>query len=95
MSLNIGSVTVTTTAAKLPISAPGPGSLVLINTGAAAITLGGSGVTAGLVGVGSATIAAGGVVSLPLASGILPGQLFGIAASGSPVLNWFYSTEIT
>lgn len=93
MSLVPGSFSVPTSATKLPISAPGPGSLVLINTGPNAITIGGVGVTAGAVGVGSATIPANGVVSLPLAGGVQSGQFYGVAATGASVLNWFYSTS--
>lgn len=93
--LAIGSVSVALTATKLPVSAPGPGSLVLINTGATAVTLGGANVTAGSVGPGSATIPAGGTVSLPLAGGINPNTLYGITVTAPVILNWFYSTEIT
>ncbi len=94
MSLSIGSVSVPTSAAALPISAVSPGSLVLINTGPNAITLGGPAVTAGATGAGSATIPNGGTVSLPLAGGIAPGSLFGVAVTGASVLNWFYGTEV-
>jgi hypothetical protein len=95
VSLSIGSVSVGLTATKLPISAPGPGSLVLYNAGATAVTIGGSGVTAGAVGAGSATIAPGATVPLPLVSGVSPNQLWGITVTAPVILNWFYGTEVT
>jgi len=94
VSLAPGSISVPTSATPLPISASSPGSLVLINTGPNAITIGGPNVTAGAVGAGSATIPNGGVVSLPHVGGVAPNSIYGIAATGASVLNWFYGTEI-
>jgi hypothetical protein len=92
MSLAIGSVTVALTATPVPLPGNSPGSLVLTNTGANPITLGGSGVTAGAVGPGSATIPAGAVVPLAEVGEIPSGGLFAITVTATGVLNWFYGT---
>lgn len=90
-----GSFSVPTSAAVIPgLAAPSPGSLVLINTGPNAITIGGSGVTAGATGPGMATIPNGGSVPLNKISNLPPGQLFAVAATGASTLNWFYGTEV-
>ncbi|MFZ0166071.1 MAG: hypothetical protein WAL12_21020 [Trebonia sp.] len=92
MSLSFGSASVGTSAAALPaaLSAVSPGSLTFYNAGAAAVTLGPSGVTAGEVGPGFATIAAGGQVTIPEVGNFAPnGKLFAISASGTCILNWF------
>jgi hypothetical protein len=64
VALVLGSVSVGTTATLVPLAANSPGSLVLVNSGPDAITLGGSGITTSTAGPGSATIPAGAVVLL-------------------------------
>jgi hypothetical protein len=94
VSLSPNSFSVPTSATPLPIAAVSPGSIVLINTGPNAITIGGPNVTAGAVGPGSATIPNGGVVHLERVGGVAAGSLYGIAATGASVLNWFYGTDV-
>lgn len=94
MSLALGSFSVPTSATQLPIAANSPGSMVLINTGPNAITLGGPNVTAGAVGPGSATIPNGGQVPLQSVGGVPGGSIYGVSATGASVLNWFYGTDI-
>jgi hypothetical protein len=94
MSLALGSVSVGLTATPIPLAATSPGSLVLVWSGAQALTLGGANVVAGQAQAGQAIIPAGSVIPLAKVGGLVQGQLYGITVTGAGILSWLVGSEI-